>query len=87
MRYELINRYHGSTILCDSEKSKDHFLASAKKDKKGQIDWSVNRVLDDTPEKPKFTVEELKAMLSDAESYEAPVETKRGRPKKEESNA
>jgi hypothetical protein len=68
MRYELMNRLYGHRIICDSEKSKNHFLANCKKNKQGKVDWEVNRELDDVVDKPAFTVEQLRKMLADAEA-------------------
>lgn len=67
MRYILKNRYYGHTVTCDSEKAKDKFIQSAKKDPKDNLPvWVVSKELPDKAEKKsQFTKEELEQMLAD----------------------
>ena len=75
MRYILKNRYYGHTVTCNSEKAKDKFIASAKKDPKDNLPvWVVSKELPDKVEKKASqTKEELLALLAALED-EAEVE-------------
>lgn len=89
MQYELTNVYYGTKIIAPSEKSKDHILKNCKTEKKtNKPVWKVTKELPDGYQAPKFTVDQLKAMLAEAEVIEQVVDKpKRGRPaKQEESN-
>lgn len=89
MQYELTNIYYGTKIIAPSLQAKDHILKTCKTDKKtNKPVWKVSKELPDGYQAPKYTVEQLKAMLADAEVVEAPSDKpKRGRPaKQEESN-
>ena len=70
MRYELRNRYYGTTVIAPSEQAKDNFIASAKKDPKDNKPvWEVSKELPDAVDVQSREdellqqIEELKAQI------------------------